>query len=406
MLTRRSFLAKAAAGTGLLATPAVLRAQDSSVYRLGALNPITGAGSPYGSGMQRMVLAAARIVNEAGGAGGRRIEIFAEDSQTNPQSGVLAARKLIDVNEVQGILGTWSSSVSLAVAPITNAADIFLMHTSGAPDLSVPPANEKGLLYRFQATNSRWGRAYARVLEREGFSRPATMAFNNAAGRSMIDSFSETWTAAGGTVTSAVVYEPNQPSYRSELQQILSSEPDVIVMGSYLSDLTMIMREWYQTGQPVAWVAPSFAANAELVRALGPDVVEGLLSADSVSNEQAPSFAAYDAAYQAEMGTSGLANNSAAMCWDMVIVLALAIEAAGTTDTDAVNAMVREIASPEGEKVYSFEEGKAILADGGMINYEGASSILDFDDYGDVEPNFGVFQFEGGTAVRKYVLEV
>ena len=50
--------------------------------------------------------------------------------------------------------------MSLAVIPLVNDANILLMHTSGAPALSTPPANAKGYGYRFQATNDRFGRAF------------------------------------------------------------------------------------------------------------------------------------------------------------------------------------------------------------------------------------------------------
>ncbi len=66
----------------------------------------------------------------------------------------------------------------LAVIPLVNDANILLMHTSGAPALSVPPANAKGYGYRFQATNDRFGRAFAEIAVKEGYKRPATMAFN------------------------------------------------------------------------------------------------------------------------------------------------------------------------------------------------------------------------------------
>jgi len=42
----------------------------------------TGTGSPYGTGMQKMIVVAAETVNAAGGAAGRQIQVFAEDSQT------------------------------------------------------------------------------------------------------------------------------------------------------------------------------------------------------------------------------------------------------------------------------------------------------------------------------------
>ncbi len=90
--TRRAMLA---ATIDTLFSPAVASGQ-SETFRIGALNPITGAGSPYGSGMQRMILAAVEEINAAGSVLGWRLGVFADDTQTTPQAAVLAAKKLLD----------------------------------------------------------------------------------------------------------------------------------------------------------------------------------------------------------------------------------------------------------------------------------------------------------------------
>ncbi|MFY8114207.1 MAG: ABC transporter substrate-binding protein [Rhabdaerophilum sp.] len=404
-LSRRSTLQALAAATltGSLGQRAFAQAET---FRIGALNPVTGAGSPYGTGMQKMIVAAVEMVNAAGGAGGRRLEVFAEDTQTTPQAAVLAAKKLIEVNKVQAVLGTWSSGVSLAVIPLINDANIFLMNTSGAPALSVPPANAKGLSYRFQATNDRFGRAFAELCQKEGFKRPATMAFNNASGIGNTEGFKKAWEAKGGKVLEAVVYEPNQPSYRAELQKVLAAKPDVIVTGSYLADTTIILREWFQTGETTKWVIPAWAANPQLVKAVGNEVAEGIFAVDSISNEGSEAFKAYDAAHQKAMGKPGLENVYAAMTWDMVVTLALAMEAAGPGATiAAINAKIREVANPAGTKVSTFAEGKEALKKG-KINYEGASSVLDFDQFGDVTPDFSVSVVSKGNIDRKYIVKI
>lgn len=399
ILTRRAVL------VATFATPAL--AQTAETFRIGAMNPVTGAGSPYGTGMQRLIVAAAEMVNAAGGANGRRFEIFAEDDQTSPPAGVLAARKLLDVNRVRAIIGSWASGVSLAVVPITNDADVLFMNTSGAPALSVPPANAKGLSYRFQATNDRFGRAFAEIAMREGFRRPVTLSINNASGIGNTEGFRRAWAARGNTNGAHIIYEPNQPSYRSELQRALASRPDVVVMGSFLPDTTIILREWVQMGQPVKFIMPGWAGNAQLVQALGPAVTDGIIAVESVSNEGTPGFEAFDAAHRRVMGgRSGLENVYSAMCWDMVVTIALAIEQAKSFETAAINRAIRQVANPEGEKVSSFPEGKAAIAAGRKINYEGASSVLDFDEFGDVTPDFGAFFISRGEIARRYIVKI
>lgn len=404
-LTRRDAMLAGASLLVATALPGSAQAQGAGSFRIGSVCPVTGAGSPYGSGMQKAIEIAVAEVNAAGGAGGTKLELFSEDGQTKPDAAVLAAKKLIEVNKVQAILGTWSSGVTLAVMPLTDAANIIQMNTSGAPAIS--QLDKKDLVWRFQATNDRFGQAFAVIAEKRGFKRPATMAFNNASGIGNADGFKKAWEKKGGKIVASVVYEPNRPSYRTELQQVLAAKPDVIVTGSYLPDSTIILREWYQSGQDLKWILPGWAANPDLVKALGNEVVEGLISVDSVSNENAASFKRFDAALNAATGKGAATNVYASMCYDMVVCIALAMEAAGPNATAAqINAKLREVANPDGTKVFSFAEGKKLLAEKKKVNYEGASGRLDFDSFGDVTPDFGVYVIEKGVLVRRDVVSL
>lgn len=407
-MDRRNFVkfsAATAAATASPFLPGLAFAQQGGVFRIGSLTPITGAGSPYGPGMQQAIRLAVDEVNAAGGAGGVKLELFTEDDQTKPDAAVLAAKKLIEVNKVQAILGTWASGVSLAVMPLTDAANIIEMNVSGAPAIST--LDTKDLVWRFQATNDRFGAAFSEICVKRGFKRPATMAFNNASGLGNVEGFARAWKKRGGEVVASVVYEPNRPSYRSELQKILNAKPDVVVMGSYLPDTTIILREWYQAGVDVKWIIPGWAANPELVKALGPELCEGLISVDTVSNEKSASYAHFDAAFQKATGKPAASNIYAAMAYDMVIALALAIEAAGPNATVAqVNAKLREVSNAPGTPVYKFAEAKALIAKKTKVNYEGASSKLDFDQYGDATPDFGVYIIEKGELVRRDVVSI
>jgi len=216
-MNRRSLLKLTAASSALQMLPGFVFAQTTGTFRVGSLCPVTGAGSPYGPGMQQAIRMAVDEVNAAGGAGGVKLELFSEDSQTKPDAAVLAAKKLIEVNKVQALLGTWASGVTLAVMPLTDAAGIIEMNTSGAPAISTQ--DTKDLVWRYQATNDRFGQAFAEICKKNGYKRPATMAFNNASGLGNTQGFTKAWEAAGGKVVAHVTYEPNRPSYRSELQK-------------------------------------------------------------------------------------------------------------------------------------------------------------------------------------------
>src|SRR5258708_34335152 len=54
-------------------------------------------------------------------------------------------------------------------------------------------------------------------------------------------------------------------------------------MGSFLPDMTIIVREVAQSGANIKFIAPAWAVTAKLIDALGPEVTEGIMSADYVS---------------------------------------------------------------------------------------------------------------------------
>jgi branched-chain amino acid transport system substrate-binding protein len=373
-------------------------------FLVGALNPLTGVGGPYGPGMLAAIKIAAEEVNAAGGILGNKVVVISEDTQTDPEAAVRAAKKLIEVNKVPAILGTWSSGVTMAVVPLTTRAGIIEMNTSGAPELS-KIGKETGLVFRTQASNTLFGVVFSMIAQKEGYKKAATMAFNNPSGIGNTEEFAKNFTAAGGTLTGKVVYEPNQASYRSELEKVLATKPQVIVMGSYIKDTTVILKEWYQLNEPMKFIAPAWAVNPKLIETLGPEITEGVIAVDTVPNSASKTFAGFAERYKKAVGEDVSKNPYAPMVYDQMIVLALAAEAAKSTDPKAIAAKVRDVSGPPGEMVFSHAEGQAALKAGKNIDFDGASSAIDFDENGDVRPTFGVYRVEKGQLPLKYTIK-
>src|SRR5678816_2681555 len=107
-ISRRTLLAGGAALAAATWAPRRAAAQGAAI-RLGTLTPLTGAGGSYGPSMRKAMEWVVGEVNGSGGVLGRKIELVSEDDQTNPEAPVRAARKLIDVDKVAAIMGTWAS---------------------------------------------------------------------------------------------------------------------------------------------------------------------------------------------------------------------------------------------------------------------------------------------------------
>jgi branched-chain amino acid transport system substrate-binding protein len=81
--------------------------------------------------------------------------------------------------------------------------------------------------------------------------------------------------------------------------------------------------------------------------------------------------------------------------WDILTVSALAMEAAGEATPAAVSEFVPIVSSPPGVKVYTYADGRAALEAGQEIDFEGAGSDLNFDEYGNVYPPSSMFVVSG-----------
>src|SRR5215831_1302243 len=162
---RRTALASSLAA---IASPAVLRAQSDPI-RLATLTPLTGAGGSYGPSMAKVAASVVEEVNKAGGALGRRVVLVSEDDQTNPEAAVRAARKLIDVDKVAAIMGTWASSVTTAVAPLCWESKTVLCTTSGADSITQLP--HQGYIFRTQPNTTLQGKKFGEFCVAQGAKR-------------------------------------------------------------------------------------------------------------------------------------------------------------------------------------------------------------------------------------------
>ena len=115
MLDRRSLIA-AGAAAALLAASGVAQAQDKPIVKIAAIVPISGAGAFDGQlGLEGMK-AMAEMINAKGGIlGGRKLELVVYDDKGTPEEGVSAAKRAIEQDHVDAIVGGWFSAVALSM---------------------------------------------------------------------------------------------------------------------------------------------------------------------------------------------------------------------------------------------------------------------------------------------------
>src|SRR5215468_453550 len=213
-ISRRRALQGFAVATAGVAAPALLRAQGAPLV-LGVLTPLTGAGGFDGPRMLKAMQAVATEVNGAGGLIGRQIELVVEDDQTNPEAAVRAARKLIDVNRVPVIMGTWASAVTSAVAPVCWESKTFLTTVSGADSITLLP--HQGYLIRTQPNNNLQAAKHAEFIASVGAKRVFIMSIQAPFAMPTQKRLAEVLPQNGSELIGALIYEKEKTTYRSEI---------------------------------------------------------------------------------------------------------------------------------------------------------------------------------------------
>lgn len=209
--TRRKVLKGAAALAATAALPKGAYAQGEPI-RIGILTPLTGAGGNDGPRMLKAMTAVFEEVNKQGGVLGRRIETVVEDDQTNPEAAVRAARKLIEVNKVPMILGTWASAVTAAVAPVCWESKTFLMTVSGADSITLLP--HQGFLIRTQPTSKLQATAHGEFIWAQGGRKVGIIGIQAPFAMANKEHLEATLKPKGGEIVAHIIYEKDKPTYR------------------------------------------------------------------------------------------------------------------------------------------------------------------------------------------------
>jgi ABC-type branched-subunit amino acid transport system substrate-binding protein len=376
-LSRRAFLGGAASAAALASHPGVVRAHPAAIRR-GTLNPLTGSGGSYGPSMRKAMEWVAQEVNAAGGVTGRQVQLFSEDDQTNPEAAVRAARKLIDVDKVAAVMGTWASAVTTAVAPLCWESKTFLTTVSGSDTITQLPHN--GYLIRTQPnTHLQIGKLGEFLLSLK-VKRVFTLAAQTPFAVPSQKRLAEILPKGGAETVGSVIYDKDKTTFRSEVDQALRAKPDMIYLNGYTPDCTIMMKELFKAGYTGAKVAQGYAVNAKLLGSLPTEVTDGTYTAT-------PSPAVESAGYRRlakVLGTDDLDPYSC-QCHDHISLVLLAIaHAKGEATGTAIRDHVRKISQGGGVKVDNAGEGLKLLAQGKDVNYEGASGPCDFTELGDI----------------------
>jgi branched-chain amino acid transport system substrate-binding protein len=365
-----------AGGVAALTSPALVRAQAEPV-KLATLTPLTGAGGSYGPSMAKVAAAVVEDVNKAGGVLGRRIVLVSEDDQTSPEPAVRAARKLIDVDKVSAIMGTWASSVTTAVAPLCWESKTFLCTVSGADSITLLP--HQGYLIRTQPNSQLQVTRLAEFILSLGARRIFTMIPQTPFTQSTFDILNAVL-PKGGATHQNLIYDDKKNTYRTEVDQALRTSPDMILANGYTPDTVVLLKDLYRAGFKGKIIGFAYSINQKLIDQIGQnEVVEGVYTF-------APSPAEGSGAFAKVKAAVGSTSPDPYTCqvYDHINMVLMSMALAKDSSGTAIKDNVRKVSQGGGKPVDNAVDGLKAIAAGEKVDYSGASGPCDFDDKGDI----------------------
>ncbi|MBI1779251.1 MAG: ABC transporter substrate-binding protein [Proteobacteria bacterium] len=388
--TRRTLLQGAAAlGAGVAFLPRGLRAQASGPIRIAGLVPLTGGGGAFGPNMSLSQKTVVDEVNAAGGLLGRKVELITEDDQTNPEAGVRAARKLIDVDKVSAIMSVWASAVGTAVLPLCWENKVMMLAISAADTIAELP--HQGYFVRTQPHTALQGEQFAKFAIDTGTKHLYVMMPQTPFTETVIKGITQICQSKNIKVTS-MIYDAKKTSLRSEVDEMMRTTPDTLMIGGYQPDDIVLAKDVFRANYKGRVVGFAYGMTPQFVEGAGAEVTEGMYTIEPIPAAGSTAYGRLQ-----KLLKKDALDTYTCQGYDHANLALLAIAQAKEASGTAIRDNIRKIGDPAGVKVDNAVDGIKLLAEGKKINYEGASGPCKFTDIGNIrEVVFRLNQIKAG----------
>ncbi|MCF8590014.1 ABC transporter substrate-binding protein [Gordonia liuliyuniae] len=355
MRSRKFVTAAAVAlGVALTATGCGASGGGEDVIKIGTVHPLTGVNAGDGAQLENGAELAVRHINDAGGIkalGGKKLAIDPGDTKGSAKTGQSEAQRLVSGGAV-AMIGSYQSAVCANVAVVAERNEVpYLMDICG--DNSIL---ENGYRYTFrmQPPNSRFGSSTADYVKEisEKAGRPVTkVAYlheNTAFGNGVSEAFTMRAAKLGLTMGPSISYDAASVSdLTTQIAQVKSSGANVLVISGYYRDGVLAAKA-IQTVKPkldaVVGAADGAFDQPQFPRDAG-RAGDGYFDVNYHINDKSKEGQDFVKAYTAEYGDAP--RTGAALAYDSVMVIAAAIEKAGSDDPKTIrNALGKTDVTP------------------------------------------------------------
>ena len=248
MSTRRLVLSRSVALIGAASTslllPEIARAQGAKV-RVGLMLPYTGTFAQLGVAIENGFRMA--IAEQGGKLGGREVEFFKVDDESEPSKGIENANKLVLRDKVDVLVGTVHSGVQMGIHKVARDSGVLSL----IPNAGVHAATRSQCapnVFRTSFSNSQPTRALGQAMIAKGHKKAVWITWKYAAGDEAFEGFKESYTAAGGTIMKELNLPFPNVEFQALLTEIASIKPDAVACFFAGGGAAKFMRDYAAAG--------------------------------------------------------------------------------------------------------------------------------------------------------------
>lgn len=329
---------------------------------------------------------------------GRPLESIHDDIGTDGES--QSARKLIERDNVEILLNpahefeAYRDFAEQTVAD--NNAPLMPSVHGGAIEASIGGTDEVPI-FRGAPQDSAQAVAALIQLSNEGAEDVVLLATTIAGSQLQKDAAVRAAEELGMNVVLDLDVQPEQTSYREIVSRIANTDYDAVAMFGVAEDSGVFAKNMAEGGETTTLVFTSESLNPAFPETATMSAIE---QHDNVwvagfTNAEGEAYDTYsDLWTSSECSEFADPQNSYALqYYDLLVVTALAIEQAGSTNVDDWVEAMPEVAEGPGTEITTYEEGIEAIRNGEEIDYTGVTGDYNYTDTGVVEGLFGIYEW-------------
>lgn len=359
-----------------MATTALSLSMNASAdeIKVGVLLGFTGPIESLTPDMAASAELAMKEVNTSGLLldGSTLTPVRADSTCVDTAAATAAAERMITADKVSAIMGADCSGVTTAVLQNVALANGIVMISPSATSPALSDIEDNGVFFRTSPSDARQGEVLAKVMVERGVKSAALTYTNSDYGKGLADSIQSNFEALGGKITITAAHEDGKGDYSAEVAALSQAGGDVLIVAGYLDQGGKgIIQGALDAGAFETFVLPDGMVGDSLPAAIGADL-NG--SYGTLPKSDSPGAATFTTMTE----NAGFKNGPyAATSYDAAALIALAMQAAKSSDSNVFKSHVFAVANQPGEKIYPGElsKGLKILQSGGSIDYVGASDV-------------------------------